>query len=120
MIPMFIKAPRNIFGVSQYDKNSAYTMSFSASELKERVPHYRSNWNKFESKLRKKLATEPMKGESKYMKGQLKTWKKRIKTNFDLQGILFDMYCNAIAVLKVDSVYKQGKSCSPQVYVEEC
>ena len=69
MIPMFIKAPRNIFGVSQYDKNSVYTMSFSASELKERVPHYRSNWNKFESKLRKKLATEPMKGESKYMKG---------------------------------------------------
>ena len=30
------------------------------------------------------------------------------------------MYCNAKAVLKIDSVYKQGKSYHPQVYVEEC
>ena len=30
------------------------------------------------------------------------------------------MYCNARAVLKIDSVYKQGKSYHPQVYVEEC
>ena len=30
------------------------------------------------------------------------------------------MYCNATAVLKIDSVYKQGKNCHPQVYAEEC
>ena len=30
------------------------------------------------------------------------------------------MYCNAMAVLQIDSVYKQGKSYHPQVYVEEC
>ena len=30
------------------------------------------------------------------------------------------MYCNATAVLKIDSVYKQGKNYHPQVYVEEC
>ena len=31
LIPLFIKTPKNIFsyGVSQYDKNSAYTMSFN-------------------------------------------------------------------------------------------
>ena len=36
-IPLFIKTPKNIFshGVSQYDKNSACTMSFNASEEKE-------------------------------------------------------------------------------------
>ena len=30
------------------------------------------------------------------------------------------MYCNATAVLKIDSVYKQGKNYHPQVYVKEC
>ena len=30
------------------------------------------------------------------------------------------MYCNATAVLKIDSIYKQGKNYQPQVYVEEC
>ena len=30
------------------------------------------------------------------------------------------MHCIATAVLKIDSVYKKGKYCHPQVYVEEC
>ena len=30
------------------------------------------------------------------------------------------MYCNATAVLKIDSIYKQDKNYQPQVYVEEC
>ena len=30
------------------------------------------------------------------------------------------MYCNATAVLKIDSVFKQSKNYHPQVYVEEC
>ena len=30
------------------------------------------------------------------------------------------MYCNAAAVAKLDSVYKQDKSCHRQVHVEEC
>ena len=30
------------------------------------------------------------------------------------------MHCNATAVLKIDSVYKQGKNYHPQVYVGEC
>ena len=30
------------------------------------------------------------------------------------------MYCNGTAVLKIDSVYKQGKNYHPQTYVEEC
>ena len=29
------------------------------------------------------------------------------------------MYCNATTVLKIDSVYKQGKNYHPQTYVEE-
>ena len=30
------------------------------------------------------------------------------------------MCCSATAVLKINSVYKQGKNYHPQVYVEEC
>ena len=30
------------------------------------------------------------------------------------------MYSNATAVLKIDSVYKQGKNYHPHVYAEEC
>ena len=30
------------------------------------------------------------------------------------------MHCNATVVLKIDSVYKQGKNYHPHVYVEEC
>ena len=39
LIPLFIKMPKNIFsyGVSQYDKNSAYTISFHVCEVKEWV-----------------------------------------------------------------------------------
>ena len=50
-IPLFIKTPRVIFsyGVSQYDKNSAYTMSFIISEEKEWVAQYKKIWNEVES-----------------------------------------------------------------------
>ena len=65
------------------------------------------------------MATEPIKGESKYVHGKLKMWKGRKKTNFYGQDVPYDMYCNATAVLKINSVYKQGKNFHPQVYVEE-
>ena len=79
--PLFTKTPKNIFsyGVSQYDKNSSYTMTFNVSEAPEWVPQYRNIWNEVESQLFKKLATGPIKGESKYVHGKLKMWKECIK-----------------------------------------
>ena len=47
-------------------------------------------------------------------------WKECIKTNFHGQDVSYDMYCNAMTVLKIDSLYKQGKNYHHQVYVEEC
>ena len=43
LITLFIKTPKDIFsqGVSQYDKNSAYTMSFNVPEEKEWVSQYK-------------------------------------------------------------------------------
>ena len=75
LIPLFIKTPKNIFsyGVSQYDKNSTYTMSFNVSEEKKWVSQYKKIWNEVESQLFEKLATGPIKGEGKYIHGKLKT-----------------------------------------------
>ena len=43
VIPLFIKTPRDIFnyGISQYDKNPACTISFSVSEEREWVSQYK-------------------------------------------------------------------------------
>ena len=122
MVPLFFKTPKNVFSysVSQYDKISAYTMSFNVSDEKEWVSQNKNIWNEVESQLFEKLATEPIKREDRCANGKLKTWKECIKTNFHGQDVLQDMYCNATAVLKIDSVYKQGKNYHPQVYVEEC
>ena len=77
-IPLFIKTPKNIFshGVSQYDKTSAYTMSFNVSDEKEWTSQYKKIWNEVESQLFEKLTREPIK--VKYVRGKLKTWKESI------------------------------------------
>ena len=46
--------------------------------------------------------------------------KELIKTNLHGQNVPYDMHCNETALLKIDSVYKQGKKYHLQVYVEEC
>ena len=96
LVPLFIKTPKNIFsyGVSQYDKNSAYTMSFNFFEEIGWVSRYKKIWNVVESQLFEKLATEPMKGEDKYVRGKLKTWKKHIKQIFMVK--MFHTICIAM------------------------
>ena len=61
------------------------------------------------------MATEPIKREGRYVNGKLKTWEERIKTNFHGQDVPYNMHCNATTVLKIDSVYKQGKNYHPQL-----
>ena len=120
LIPLFIRTPKNIFsyGLSQYDKNSVYTMSFSVFQANEWVPQYKKIWNEVGSQLFDKLTTEPIK--DKYVHGKLKMRTECIKTNFHGEDVPYDTYCNATAVLKINSVYKQDKNYHPQVYVEEC
>ena len=47
LITLFIKTHENIFsyGVSQYNKNSAYTMSFNVSEKETWKNQYKKIWN---------------------------------------------------------------------------
>ena len=110
LVSLFIKTPKNIFshGVSQQDKSSAYTISFNVSEEKAWKAQYKKIW------------TEPIKGGGRYVHGKLKRWKELTKTNFHGQDVPYIMHCNTTAVLKIDSVYKQGKNYHPQVYVEKC
>ena len=112
---LFIKTPKKTFsyGVSRYDKNSAYIMPFNVSEAKEWVPQYKKIWNEVESQLFGKLVTKLIKREGKYVHGKLKMWKERIKTNFHGQDVPYDMYCNATAVLNIDSVYNNVKIIIP-------
>ena len=121
-VPLFIKIPKNIFshGVSQYNKNSPYTMLFNVSEGKEWMAQYKKIWNEVESQLFENLATEPIIRKDRYVHGKLKMWKECIKTNFHGQDVSYDMHCNATAMLKIDSVYKQGKNYHPQAYFEQC
>ena len=77
---------------------------------KEWVSQYKKIWNEIQSQLFGKLATEPIKKEGRYVNGKLKTWKECIKTNFHGQDVPYNMHCNATAVLKIDSVYEQGKT----------
>ena len=93
-------------------------MSFNVYEKKEWVSQYKKIWDEVMSQLFEKLATELIKG--KYVRGKLKTWKESIKTNFHGRIVSYNTYCNATAVLKIDSVYKQGKNYHSQTYVEEC
>ena len=50
----------------------------------------------------------------------MKTWKEGIRTSFHGQDVPYNMHCNAATVLKIDSVYKQGKNYHLQVYIEDC
>ena len=88
-------------------------MSFNVSEENEWMSQYKKIWSEVESQLFEKMATDPI-------NGKFKTWKERMWTNFHGQDVPYNMHCNATAVLKIDSVYKQGKNYHPQVYVEEC
>ena len=106
--------------MSQYDKKFAQKIPFNVFEATEWVFQYKKIWNEVESQLFVKLTTGPIKRESRYALGKLKMWKGCINTNFNDQDVPYDMCCNPTAVLKIDSVYKQGKNYHPDVYVEKC
>ena len=94
LIPLFIKTPKNIFshGVSQYDKTSAYIMSFNVSKAKEWVSQYKKIWNEVESQLFEKMAMEVIKREGRYANGWLKMWKEGMKTHFHGQDVPYNMH----------------------------
>ena len=83
-------------------------MPFDVSGARKWVSQYKKIWNEVESQVFEKLTAEPIKG--KYIHSKLKMLKECIKTNFNGKDVPYDIYCNATAVLKIDSVYKQSKN----------
>ena len=81
------------YGISQYNKTSAYTTSFNVSEAQKLVLTYQKIWTEVELQFFEQLTTDPIKTEGKYMHGKLKTYIK-----------MFHMYFKATAILKVDTV----------------
>ena len=75
LIPLFIKTATDIFsyGVSQYDKNFAYTISFNVSEEEAWKTQYRKIWNEAELQLFEKMRTESIKKDDRYVNGKLNT-----------------------------------------------
>ena len=50
IIPLLVKTPKNVFnyGVSQYDKNATYTMSFNVGDNMNWLDKYQRVWKEIE------------------------------------------------------------------------
>ena len=113
IIPLYIKAPKIVFsnGVTQYNENSAYTMSFDLDGHKDWLEKYELVWNKVEQKMFRCLTKNPVK-KDRYVNGKLKTWKEEISTNFHGKNVPHEGRCEATAILKVSSVYLCIRKCT--------
>ena len=115
LIPLLISTPKNLFsyGVSQYDKNSAYKMLFIVPEEKSRVG---SVWKNLEWGW----VTVIWKTGNRTSKRRrrVESVEKMHKEKFHGKDVPYDTYCNAMTVLKIDSVFKQSKNYHSQAYVK--
>ena len=119
--PLFIKTPKNIYsnGVSQYNKTSSWTMGFGLEYHEEWLTRYKKIWSLIEKQIFTSL-TKSCVNKDVYINPKIKQWNNEITTNFYNKGIPYNQHCEASAVLKIASVYRQGSDYYPQVYVEEC
>ena len=53
------------------------------------------------------------------MRGKLRMWRKRVKTNSYSQDIPYEMYYNVTTILKFGSAQKQSRIYNLSVYVQE-
>ena len=121
IIPLYIKTPKNVFsnGVRQYSENSVNTMSFDLDAHKDWVEKYKLVRDRAEQQIFQHLTKDPV-NKDRYVNGKLKTWKEKITTNFHGKSVPHEERCEATAILKIESVYNQGKNSYPQFYLEEC
>ena len=111
IIPLYIKTPKNVFsnGVRQYSENSAYTTSFDLDAHKDWVEKYKLVWDRAAQQIFQRLTKDPV-NKDRYVNGKLKTWKEKITTNFHGKSVPHEERCEATAILKIESVYNQGKT----------
>ena len=122
IIPLLIKTPKDIFsmkGVTQYNENSTYYMGFDLDGYTEWVKQFKLIWNVIEKQMSQSLTKEPI-NKDRYINPKLKMYDGEIKTIFHNNPIPENQRCEATAILKIASVYKQGNNYYPQLFLKEC
>ena len=76
-------------------------------------------WGRAEQQIFQRLTKDPV-NKDRYVNCKLKTWKEKITTNVHGESVPHEGRCEATAILKIDSIYSQGKNFDPQAYLEEC
>ena len=95
-------------------------MSFNVGEERNAnwLNYYKNIWKEVEWQILETWSKETVR-DNKYLRCKLKTWKERINTNFHGKTVSHDTYCTATGLLRIDSVYSQGKNFYQQAYLEE-
>ena len=94
-------------------------MSIDLNAHKDCVEKYKLVWDRAEQQIFQRLTKDP-ENKDRYVNGKRKTWKEKITTIFYGKSVPHEERCEATAILKIDSVYSQGKNFYPQAYLEEC
>ena len=77
LIPSLIKTPKDVYctrGVTKYDENSKYSMSFLFEDHLDWKTKYNSIWDTIEREIGKSLTIEPIKNEC-FLNGKIRCYK---------------------------------------------
>ena len=108
-------------------KMSRYTKGFSETKYMsflikddELLEKYNKIWDKINNIIKKGFDSEPVYNE-KYQETKTKSYNCVISTKFCDDRIPKEgSHCICLSVILIDSVFKIGKSCCPQDFLEEC
>ena len=81
---------------------------------------YNETWENVKNIFKKEIDSEPVCNE-KHLKAEIKSYNGKINTNFHNNEIPREgsqFIC--LSVILIDSVYRAGKNCHPQVFLKEC
>ena len=88
IVPLLLKTPKDVYctrGVTRYDENSKYSMSFLLDDHLEWKSKYNSIWHTIDREIGKSLTIEPIKNEC-FLNGKIRCYKDEILSNFHKQG----------------------------------
>ena len=81
---------------------------------------YNRIWDKVKNSMKKDFDSEPVYNQ-KHRKTKIKSYEEKISTNCPSDKVPEECsQCICLSVILIDSVCRSGKSCYPQVFLEEC
>ena len=115
--PLCIFLPKTIEYRKKFNETKYISFLIKDSELLEK---YNEIWDKVSYSIRKEFDTNPVYDE-KYLKAKTKSHSGKSSTNFHDNKMPKEgskLVC--LSVILIDSVFRTGSTCSPQVFLEEC